>query len=217
MVSMDINISLMAHVTTNLSPDWSFLLLLLYTQGSLQHCERVVYNKVLKQNPQPSLMNNEKPYKCYCDSCFDCFAALQQIKGAQGVESFDLLQSSKSIKATVTVATSMVLPDSTAFYPTLSHSTMVLPDSTAFYPTLSHSTMVLPDSTALYPTLSHFTMVLPDKGSTSCNDYRYWTEKAYYTGVLSGKKVCFNRAFTGAVRKLTPSMRHAVTPLNCRS
>ena len=141
-------------MTTKLSHDQS---LLLYTQGRLPHCERAVYNKVLKQNPQPSLLINKKPYKCHCDSCFDC---LQQTKCAQ--ESFDLLLSSTSIKATITMATAMTLPDSTALYPTLSHSTMTLPDSTALYPTLSHSTMALLNSTALYPTLSHFTMAPHD-------------------------------------------------------
>ena len=139
-------------MTTRLSPDQS---LLLYTQGRLPHCERAVYNKVLKQNPQSSLTNNKKPYKCHCDSCFDC---LQQTKCAQ--ESFDLLLSSTSIKATITMATAMTLPDSTALYPTLSHFTMTLLHYTWLYRTLQWLYLILLHSTALYPTLSPSTMAL---------------------------------------------------------
>ena len=67
-VPMVTNLSLRVPMVTNLPPDWS-LRLLLNTQGSLQHCEKVVYitkyrNKVQKQSPQFSLVSHKQQSNC---------------------------------------------------------------------------------------------------------------------------------------------------------
>ena len=55
-VPMVTNLLLRVPMATNLSPDWS-LQLLLNTQGSLQHCEKVVYITKYRNKVQDRVHN----------------------------------------------------------------------------------------------------------------------------------------------------------------